>query len=323
MSDLDIKDIDQNYERLRCLVRETAILNWQGSLKEQYFGDESVYLKLEFLQHSGSFKVRGAFSAIYRNLERAKKNGVVAVSRGNHGCAVAYAASFQGISSKIVVPRDVNKRRLTRCRNFGSEVVFAQDVAECFSLANEIQEKEGRFFIHPFEGESIALGTAGVAKEFHDQVAREGGQLEEIYVACGGGGLLAGVSAYSKQMVPHCAVFGVEPTGASAMAESLKRGQPTKMAHCRSIADSLVTPSIESYSFGLCQKYADDIILVDDEEILETTKLLYNDLSLVLEPSGVAALTGAVKRSGRSKKSLGIVLCGANIDLDHDRSFFL
>lgn len=316
-NNLNIENVHETYESLKGFARETALLNWQGPLKNKWFGENLVYLKLEFLQHSGSFKARGAFSTILRNFNQAKKKGVVAVSRGNHGCAVAYAAQSQGISAKIVVPKDVHARRLERCRQFGAEVFLTQDVEESFKLASEIKEKEGRFLVHPFEGESIALATAGIAKEFFSQVEREGDSLDEIYVACGGGGLLAGVSFYSKHTNPSCRVLGVEPTGARSITESLKAGHPIGLDQCESIADSLAAPRTEPYSFSLYQKYTDDIILVDDAQIIEFTKLLYEDLSLVLEPAGVAALAGAAQRKQKrnSRQSIGIILCGANIGL--------
>ena len=310
MSELELKKIEQTYQKLRGHVRETPVLLWDGLLQRKILGASAVYLKLEFLQHSGSFKVRGAFSSMLEHLEQVRRVGVVAVSRGNHACAVSYGARELGGAAKVIIPRDVSQRRIIKSRIFGAEVIFVEDVLEAFAVAKEVEKKEGRLLVHPYDGEPVALGTACVGKEFTRQVP----QLEEIYVACGGGGLLSGVSAWVKQVMPQCKVFGVEPEGAAAMTRSLKQGKLVALDSAVTIADSLGTPHCGQLCFELCQKYVDDMVVVSDLEIITAMKYLYQDMTLVFEPAGVAALAGAIKR-GSGAKHIGVILCGANIEL--------
>ena len=308
--ELDVKKAQQTYENLRPLVRETPVLKWDGPLKERFFQDREVTFKLEFLQHSGSFKVRGAFSVMLGNLQQVKAKGVVAVSRGNHACAVSYAGMQLGASVKVILPKGVSARRVAKCENYGAEVIFTKDVNEAFALSEEIQDEEGRLLVHPYEGELTALGTAGIGKEFLQQAP----ELQAIYVACGGGGLLGGMAAYIKQVASHCKIFGVEPEMSDAISQSLAYGEAMPSSKIETIADSLATPLALPYSFGLCQKYVDDLLLVSEQEIAQSVNDLYEDLTLVLEPAGAAALSGALKHDSKVQK-IGILLCGANIEL--------
>ena len=309
--EFDLEKSNDVYEQLRPYVRKTPVMEWDGHIKEKYFGKRRLFFKMEFLQHSGSFKVRGAFSSILNNLEVAKSKGVVAVSRGNHACAVCYAARELGISAKLIVAEGASKRRLSKCKAFGGEVIFVKP-SQLFETGDRIQREEGRFMVHPYDGEFVAFGTAGVAREFLQQVE---GNLGEIYVACGGGGLLAGVAGYTKIVVPSCSVWGVEPEGCAGMSESLKIGTPFSVGAIHTIADSLGAPDVLPYSFALCRQYADGIILVDDQQILKVVKEIYDDLTLVFEPSGVVSLVGAKERASSSDTPMGIILCGANIDI--------
>ena len=310
MSNLDVQKIEWAYRKLRPWVRRTPVLAWDGRYKDRLLGNRDVHLKMEFLQHSGSFKTRGAFNVMLGNRQQVLEKGVVAVSRGNHACAVSYAAKELGAKAKVVIPKDASARRIDKCRQFGAEVVLTEDVEEAFALGEKIHREEGCLLVHPFEGELIALGTAGIGKEFLQQVP----DLEEIYVACGGGGLLGGISAYVKQVSPWCKVIGVEPEGAAVMTKSLRSKRPVALDKIDTIADSLAPPRGLPFSFGLCQKYVDEIVVISDREMVATLNDIYQDLTLVFEPAGVAALTGAVKHAS-SAECIGIILCGVNIAL--------
>ena len=317
MSELDISKVEETYEKLALYVKKTPVLIWDGPLKDRLLGDRTVYLKLEFTQHSGSFKPRGAFSVMLGNLEQVQNDGVIAVSRGNHACAVSYAAKMLGASAKVVVPHDASTRRIGKCKSFGAEVILASDVREAFAIGERIQREEGRLLVHPYEGELVALGTACVGKELIEQVPH----LEEVYVACGGGGLLAGVSAYIKQKVPLCRIVGVEPQGADSMTRSLEQGHPVSIDKIETIADSLGTLGSLEFSFGLCQKYGDGMVVVSDREIVQSMQYLYEDLTFVLEPAGAAALSGVIKDLPKGKE-IGVILCGANIELSEYETLF-
>ena len=313
MSVLDYQKIKQTYERLRPLVRETPVMEWDGPIKRNLFGHRRVYLKMEFLQHSGSFKIRGALSVMLGHLDRIRQKGAIAVSRGNHACAVAYGAKELGGTAKVVVPKDASAKRIDKCRDLGAEILLADGIDEAFALGEKIQKEEERLFVHPYEGELTALGTASLGLE----LLRQAPLLEEgdIYVACGGGGLLAGLSSYLKQTAPHCRIVGVEPEGAATITESLKASRPISLDKMDTVADSLAAPDALPFSFGLCEKFVDQMVTVSDAQILKAVEALHRDLTLVLEPAGATALAGAI-RYPAVNRPMGIILCGANIELE-------
>ena len=312
--DLDQKKIDQRANKIAPFLRATPVMEWDGPVKKKFFPGQDIFLKLEFLQHSGSFKARGAFSVILGNQAQAKQKGVLAVSRGNHACAVSYAARELGIHAKVVIPRDASVRRIEKCKSYGAEIVFSDSVKDAFVKGEAICRDEGRLLIHPYEGEGTALGTASLGREFLTQVP----DLQVVYVACGGGGLLAGVSATIKQVAPKCQVIGVEPQGAASMKEALQTGEVVSLSQVETIADSLAAPGTLPYSQGLCQKYVDDVVTVSDGEILASLEDIRSDLTIVMEPSGAAALAGAIKHNSPLQKQ-GVILCGANIELEEYR----
>jgi threonine dehydratase len=180
----------------------------------------------------------------------------------------------------------------------------------------EIEATEGRTFVHPFEGPKTALGTASVGMEFIDQVRAEGVSLDAVIVAAGGGGLTGGVACAVKQMSPMTAVYVVEPEGADSLNRSFKAGSPQSIEAVRTIADSLGAPRCEPYSFALNRRFVDEIVLVNDEQIRAGMRLLFRSAKLAVEPAGAAALAALMYplRARLEGKTVGLVVCGANID---------
>lgn len=295
------------------LVRETPVHHWRDPELDRLVGPETrVTLKLELFQYAGTFKPRGALT-VMRHLDReALARGVTAVSAGNHAAAVAYAASRMGTSAKVVMPKTANPARVALCRDYGAEVVLVENVAEAFAAAERIGRDEGRSFVHPFEGPQVALGTATLGLEFATQVP----DLEAVIVPIGGGGLAAGVSAAIKQVLPGCAVYGVEPTGADSMSRSFAAGEPVKAGPISTIADSLAPPYSLPYSFGLCRRFVDEVVTVDDDQLCRGLYQLFRGAKLAVEPAGAAAtaaLLGPLRDRLRGKR-VGLIVCGANID---------
>lgn len=309
-----LDDIRAARERLGEHVRETPVWPWRGDAIARAAGaDTQVLLKLELFQYTGTFKVRGALLNAMALTPGEKRRGVTAVSAGNHAIAVAFAARAAGTSAKVVMPKTANPARVALCRAYGAEVALAADVYAAFDEVERIRREEGRTFIHPFEGELTVLGTATLGYE----LCRQAPNLDAVIVPIGGGGLIAGVASAVKRMQPACKVFGVEPEGADSMSRSLKAGSPQKLERVATIADSLGAPYALPYTFGIVQRCVDEVVTVPDAALQHAMGLLFADMKLAVEPAGAAAtaaLCGPL-RERLAGKRVGVIVCGANIDL--------
>lgn len=309
------REIEQAREKLGDKVRRTPTWQWKSDVTEQLLPEGTeLFLKLELFQYGGSFKPRGALMNMLELNKEQLQNGVTAVSAGNHAIAVAYAAKSLGTTAKVVMPKTANQFRVEKCKSHGAVVELVDDVHVAFDRVKEIEEQENRTFIHPFEGEQTALGTATVGLEFHQDVSN----LEAVIVPIGGGGLCAGISAAIKQMNPDCKVYGVEPTGADSMSKSFAAGKPVEIENVDSIADSLGAPHAAPYSFGLCQRFVDEVVTITDLQMAQMMRVMFEEIKLAVEPAGASAMAGAVgplsdKVAGRNT---GIIVCGTNIDTD-------
>ncbi len=268
--------------------------------------------KFELLQVSGTFKARGAFSNLLGLDEAARARGVTGISAGNHAVAVAYAAMRLGISAKVVMLKTANPARVALCRDYGAEIVMAEDGASGFAMVREIEKKEGRYFVHPFNGYRTILGTATLGAEWYEQAPG----MDAVILPIGGGGLAAGVATAFKQANPDIAIYGVEPEGATGMAQSFATGGPVKVASLTGIADSLNAPHTEAYSYGLCRASIDALVTVSDDELRTAMRLLFAELKLATEPACAAATAAALfpLRERIAGKRVGVLLCGVNTD---------
>jgi threonine dehydratase len=311
--DPTIAAIRATRERLGDLVVTTPVRRWEGEALARVVGSGThVFLKEELFQRTGSFKPRGALSVMLDLEPAARARGVTAVSAGNHAMALAYAARVLGTTAKVVMPKTANPFRVRGCRELGAEVELVEDVHVAFERVRRVEAEEGRTFVHPFEGYHTALGTATLGLEFVGQAP----DLDAVIVPIGGGGLAAGVAAAIKQARPGCQVFGVEPEGADSMRRSLDAGSPQSIDKVRTIADSLGAPYAAPYSFGLCRRYLDDVVLVDDDALRQAMLLLFESAKLAVEPAGAAAtaaLCGPLLERLRGRQ-VGLIVCGSNID---------
>ncbi|CAN5521146.1 threonine/serine dehydratase [soil metagenome] len=301
-------------ERLGALILETPLWHWRTRDINTIVGsDTQVLLKLELFQHTGSFKARGALLNLLSLDRVALANGVTAVSAGNHAIAVAFAAQLMGTTAKVVMPKTANPFRVASCRSYGAEVVLVENVTEAFTRVQQIQIEEDRAFVHPFEGEQTVLGTATLGLEFATQAPN----LDAVIIPIGGGGLCAGMATAIKQLQPNCQVFGVEPEGADAMHRSFAAGAPRSIDAVRTIADSLGAPYTAPYSFSLCQRFVDELVLIDDDAMRRAMSLLFRSMKLAVEPAGAAAtaaLCGPLRERLQGKR-VGVIICGANLDI--------
>jgi threonine dehydratase len=310
----DLQAIRAARERLAGKVRITPVVTLpMRDLDAAWAADAETIFKLELFQVTGTFKARGALNGILGLSPEQRAKGVTAVSAGNHAVAVAYAAQAAGVSAHVVMIKTANPMRVQLAKDFGAEVEFAEHGPGAFARVKEIETKEGRFFVHPFEGPGPVTGTATLGLEWIEQSP----EMDAVVIACGGGGLLGGVAAAIKQVSPTTRVYGVEPEGADSMSQSFEKGEPVTLPKIATIADSLAPPMATPYTFGVCKQYVDRMVRVSDAAIREAMRLSFRVLKLAVEPAGAAALAGMLgplRDELRSKSRIGILVCGANID---------
>ena len=318
MSDLKIptvKEIESARKKLGDKVRRTPVWQWKSDAKDEIFGKETeLFMKLELFQFGGSFKCRGTLMNMFNLSDIDMERGVTAVSAGNHAISVAYAAKTLNTNAKVVMPETANSAKIARCKSLGAEIILVETVHKAFEKVKEIEEQEGRHFIHPFDGPLTAMGSATVGLELSEQVD----ELDAVIVPIGGGGLIAGISSLMKQINPAIKIYGVEPEGADSMSRSFASGRPEEIEKVDTIADSLGAPHAAAYSFGLARKFVDKIVKVTDAQMAETMQLLFNEMKLAVEPAGASA-TAALQYHLLDElrgKRVGIIVCGTNIDLE-------
>ncbi len=306
-----IEEIRALRDRLTEQALRTPVIRCPA-IEAQVGGSTEVFAKLEFLQRTGTFKARGALATLHGLSGDEIDKGVTAVSAGNHAIATAFAAQAVGTTAKVVMIRSANPSRVAACRGYGAEVVMADDVHQAFELAHSIRDEEGRFFVHPFEGPSIALGTGTVGLEISEQVEN----FDAVVIPVGGGGLIGGISNAIKQLNPSVEVIGVEPEGADSMHRSFASGKPESIETVTTIADSLGAPFALPYSFELTRKNVDRLTMINDQQIRETMGFLFQSMSIAVEPACVAstaALLGPLRESLQGKRVV-LLMCGSNID---------
>ncbi len=309
--------IRANRSRLGELVLTTPVRHVRDDALTRAIGDgTTLWLKEELFQYTGSFKPRGALSVMLDLDADALARGVTGVSAGNHAISLGYSARILGSTATVVMPSSANPFRVQVCRELGAVVELVDSISDAFTRVRAIERDEGRTFVHPYEGPKTALGTAGVGLEFIEQVRDVGQELDAVIVAAGGGGLTGGVACAVKQLSPSTAVYVVEPEGADTMHRSFAAGEPQSISAVRTIADSLGAPRSEPYSFALNRRFADEVVLVSDDQIRDAMRLLFRSAKLVVEPAGAAALAALMfpLRAQLAGKRVGIVVCGANID---------
>jgi threonine dehydratase len=314
-----VEAIRANRARLGDLIVTTPVRRLIDDAVSDAVGSGTrVWLKEELFQRTGSFKPRGALSVMLDLDRDALGRGVTAVSAGNHAISLGYSARILGTTAKVVMPRTANPFRVQVCRELGVEIDFVDDVKAAFPRVKEIESNEGRTFVHPYEGPKTALGTASVGMEFIDQVTSAGSSLDAVVVAAGGGGLTGGVACAVKQMSPETAVYVIEPEGADTMYRSFQVGSPQSLDKVQTIADSLGAPRCEPYSFALNRQFVDEVVLVSDDQIRNAMRLIFRSAKLAVEPAGAAAFAGLMYplKERLEGKSVGVVICGANIDAE-------
>jgi threonine dehydratase len=269
-----------------------------------------VFLKCENFQNIGAFKYRGAYNAMSRLPEAAKRRGVITYSSGNHGQAVALVGGQLGIQTVVVMPQDAPVIKQQATAGYGAKIiVYDPKTQDRKTIAEALQQKHGYSLIPPFDHMDVIAGQGTAAMELFDQV----GALDLLLVPCGGGGLLSGSAIAARGVHPDCKVVGVEPEVANDATLSFHTGVLHKIHNPPTIADGTRTPSLGGLTFPLVREYVHDMITVSETAIISAVQFLFFRTKLVVEPSGalgVAALLG--NRVGPGK--IGVILSGGNID---------
>ena len=307
--ELSLDTIKDTYKVLSPHVKNTPLIKgWK--LVDEILNTNSFF-KLEFLQNAGTFKARGVINNILNLSAIQKKNGITAVSAGNHAIASSFAANKFKLKNKIFLYKSANKFRIDKCKSLNANLYFT-DPHNAFKQVEIASKKEGYFFIHPFDGIFTLQGTASLGLEICNQV----NQIDNILISVGGGGLISGIGALVKQIYPNANIIGIEPEGANGFAESLINQKPLKNIKINTIADSLAAPLHMSYSLNIGKKVVDKMITVSDDQMIKSMKFMFENFKLMLEPAcvaGIAALLGPLKNQ-LSNQSTIILLCGSNMD---------
>lgn len=272
----------------------------------------TVFAKDESRQRAGAFKFRGAYNRVSQIPDGDRPRGVVAVSSGNHGAAVACAARLLGISATIHVPEDVAVAKRSLIEHFGADIVtFPRSTADREAAARRQAAETGATFVHPFEDPAVMAGQGTAALELHEQV----GTLEVLLVPMSGGGLMAGCASAMHQLDPGCELIGVEPAAADDTRQSMAAGHPVRIDQPDTIADGLAVTSPGPTTFAINRQLVSDVVTVTDEQLVEAMRLAARLLDRRLEPSGVAGLAAVLADRDRyCGRRVGIILSGGNID---------
>ena len=303
-------EIGLAHERIADYVRRTPLLETASPI----LGAPPISLKLEFLQHAGSFKPRGAFNNLLTR--KVPPVGCAAASGGNHGAAVAYAAGKLGVKARIFVPDIAAPVKIAKIRAYGADVhVEGATYFDALALCEAYVADTGALAIHAYESPVTIAGQGTLAMEWEEDLARlDLAALDTVLVAVGGGGLIAGVATWFEGRTK---VVGIEPKGSRALDAALRAGHPIDVPVKSIAADSLGARRVGDLTFAICRRSIAGVGLVSDEAIRAAQLALWRDLSIIAEPGGAAAY--AALASGAyvpaPSERVGVLLCGANADL--------
>lgn len=279
-----------------------------------YFSDTTgnkVYLKPENMQFTGAYKVRGAYYKISTLSEKERKKGLITASAGNHAQGVAYAAKLYNAKAVIVMPTTTPLIKVNRTKGYGAEVILYGNVYDdACQYALKLAEENGYTFIHPFNDETVATGQGTIAMEIFKDLPT----VDIILAPVGGGGLLSGVATLAKQLNPNVKVIGVEPAGAACMKASLKEGHVVTLPNVDTIADGTAVKTPGDIIFPYVQKYVDDIITVEDQELIVNFLDMIENHKMVVENSGLLTVAALKHLKCKDKKVVSI-LSGGNMDI--------
>lgn len=280
----------------------------------------NLYFKLDNIQHTGSFKVRGALSKTARLSLALRKKGLVAASAGNHGMGVAYAARVFGTHAKIFLPHGTPQLKIDKVKFLGGDIEMSgNSIDDTLATAKQFAQDNDRVFIPTFSSESVIRGQATVAMEILDALP----QTDIIICSVGGGGLISGIGAYAKTFKPAIQVYGMETIGTHSMHESLKAGAPYELAKITSIAESIGVRKPTDLTFGYTKKYSDGVFVVPDDQVMKDLLQILQYEKQLVEPASAVSLSGLTSNQipNFKGKNVVVLLCGANFSIERLKQY--
>ena len=307
---IDRQKITDVEKVIRPYVRRTPVIHVDaadfGVNRSASAATAPLALKLELLQHGGSFKARGAFANLLTRT--VPKAGVVAASGGNHGVAVSYAAMKLGIPAKIFVPSVASQEKVDRIRANGANLVIGGErYADAQAASEKWRAESGAMMVHPYDQEETMLGQGSVGLEFEEQAP----EIDTLLVAVGGGGLIGGIASWYAGKIK---IIGVEPETAPTLFNAMRAGKPVDSEAGGIAADSLAPKRVGELMFPIAQKFVEQVVLVTDDAIRDSQRALWRTMRVATEPGGAAAMSAILSGAYAPEKNekLGILVCGGN-----------
>jgi threonine dehydratase len=307
---ISLTDIEAARERIKGAVRHTSCVRSESLSKQ--LGCE-VFLKLENLQRTGSFKERGALNRLLALTPEERKRGVITASAGNHAQALSYHAGRLGIPVTVVMPETAAINKVNANRGFGARVIFHGALYDDAAVeAQRLRGEENLVYIHPFDNDLTLAGTGTIGLELVEEIP----DLQAALVAVGGGGLAAGVAVALKGKLPQIRLIGVETTAFRTLEKSLEARERITVPPATTIADGIQVRTIGERTFPILRDLLDEVVTVDDEEISQAILALLEQEKLVAEGAGAAPLAALMRVAPKLQgKKVALVICGGNIDL--------
>ncbi|MFT3739359.1 MAG: threonine ammonia-lyase [Breznakibacter sp.] len=311
---LSILEIESAYQRIKSVIKRTP-LEKSMQLSERY--GANILLKREDLQIVRSYKLRGAYNKIASLSAEERQRGIVCASAGNHAQGFAYTCRQLGIKGKVFMPATTPQQKIKQVRMFGREmveVVLTGDTYdEAYSAAKKDCDEHHSVFIHPFDDLHVIAGQGTVGLEILREVNQ---RIDYVFIPIGGGGLIAGVGSYFKQLSPNTKIIGVEPEGAPSMKASLEKGERITLENFEKFVDGAAVATVGELNFGLAKELIDDIVLVPEGKVCTTILQLYNEEAIVVEPAGALSISALDFYKDKIKgKNVVCIVSGGNNDI--------
>lgn len=303
-----LSDIKDARTRTETVVRKTPILT------SEYFNDllgMELFFKCENFQKTGSFKIRGASNAVFSLTDEEAKQGVACQSSGNHGGAIACAAHLKGIHADIVMAKSVSKAKIHNVKTYNGNMIFCNTMGERDELFLKTVKDNNRISIHPYDNFDVMAGQGTITLEILEQVP----EFDCVIVPIGGGGLISGISLALKELKPSAKLIGCEPENVDDTFQMYKANKRIEMAHRTSVADGLMA-IVGQLTLPIIQENVDDILLATEKEIIDTTRLVWERMKIVIEPSCALVLAALIKNKEKFVgQKIVLVITGGNVDL--------
>lgn len=303
-------DIIRAQRRLKGIVKVTPL---EHSKSFSAISGANVFMKLENMQSTGSFKVRGAYNKLSSLSKKELAKGVVCASAGNHAQGVAFAARMMGVKATVFMPIFTPPLKVIATRNYGADVRLTGDTFDdAMAAANEYICETGAVIVHAFDDPDIIAGQGTIGLE----IFQANDAIQDVLVPIGGGGMISGIAIALKEMNPDIRIIGVEAEGAMSMKQSLEKGQPEKLINMQTIADGIAVKTPGKLTFEATRKFVDDILVVNDTEIAYAAYLLLQRAKMLAEPAGVAAMAAVLcKKTDMEGRNVVPVISGGNINM--------